>query len=656
MRFPQRDSFRGPGAYDVRRESARVENLPKRDGFRDPRVDYGVRLENGRVENLPQRDGFRGPRTDYDVRRENARVDNVPQRDGFRGFGADHDVRRDNARVENFPQNFQGDRRGLGSGERIPHNGAGRWKAMAGNGIGVDSPGQWGRGRSPHPGPMRQEPLPRFRAVEQGRSLDSFHRQNGPPEWVTFKRPDEMRNGEQVEHYRRKENGWSAPFGSERHGGQGSRSEYRPTFQAHQPGDAQSKSVGFGDDNGLKVTTNGSVEDSISKGEVSEEQGVLAEQLKDALMLKDGSSEKKSRRYKDLRSDSFRGNHVSSQRTRIHRRETDCRFDIKIFASNFLSIYKSLIPAKEEKEKQKQLLLTLEKLVAKEWPSGQLHIYGSCANSFGFSNSDIDICLAIDGISMSKSEILLKLADILQADNLENVQALIHARVPIVKMMDPVTGISCDICINNLLAVVNTKLLRDYAQIDERLPQLAFIVKHWAKSRGVNETYRGTLSSYAYVLMCIHFLQLRIPAILPCLQEMEVTYDATVDDTRCAYFDRVEELKGFGAKNKENIAYLLWAFFHYWAYYYDYTDDVISVRTGRIISKRSKGWTKRILNDRHLICIEDPFETSHDLGRVVDKFTIRILREEFERAADVLQYDPNPTVTLFQPYVPPTHN
>lgn len=76
-------------------------------------------------------------------------------------------------------------------------------------------------------------------------------------------------------------------------------------------------------------------------------------------------------------------------------------------------------------------------------------------------------------------------------------QALTRARVPIIKLKDPATGISCDICINNVLAVVNTKLLRDYAQIDVRLPQLVFIVKHWAKSRGVNETYQGTLSSYA---------------------------------------------------------------------------------------------------------------------------------------------------------------
>jgi hypothetical protein len=35
---------------------------------------------------------------------------------------------------------------------------------------------------------------------------------------------------------------------------------------------------------------------------------------------------------------------------------------------------------------------------------------------------------------------------------------------------------------------------------------------------------------------------------------------------------------------------------------------------------------------------------------VVDRQTIKILREEFERAAAVLQYDNDPCVTLFEPY------
>ncbi|CAN6324214.1 unnamed protein product [Urochloa humidicola] len=387
------------------------------------------------------------------------------------------------------------------------------------------------------------------------------------------------------------------------------------------------------------------------------EEGSIIEQMTESLVI-DGNVEAKGvvlqktiTRSKDFRSDFSRGHHVSSQRIRFQRRNRPCRYDIDRFTPSFLSIFESLVPSQEEIAKQKHLLTSLSRIINKEWPNSKLYLYGSCANSFGFSNSDIDLCLSIDDMEMSKVDIILKLADILQAGNLQNIQPLTRARVPIVKLMDPETGLSCDICVNNLLAVVNTKLLRDYAQIDRRLRQLAFIVKHWAKSRRVNETYQGTLSSYAYVIMCIHLLQLR--RILPCLQEMEATYFVTVDENNCAYFDQVDKLNNYGAHSRDTVSRLLWAFFHYWAYEHDYTRDVISIRTGRIISKERKDWTRRVGNDRHLICIEDPFEISHDLGRVVDKFTIKILREEFERAANILQFDPNPSVTLFERYVPP---
>ncbi|KAI4354938.1 hypothetical protein L6164_003760 [Bauhinia variegata] len=397
--------------------------------------------------------------------------------------------------------------------------------------------------------------------------------------------------------------------------------------------------------------------DIPDRGAGDSELDELGEQFVDSLLIEVGpvdktsSKQRRNSREKDVRSDS-RGQQLLSLRARMYRRQIICRSDIDSLNAPFLAIFESLIPPEEEKAKQKQLITLLERLVSKEWPEARLYLYGSCGNSFGVSKSDIDVCLAIEETDMDKSEILLKLADVLQSDNLQNVQALTRARVPIVKLKDPVTGISCDICINNVLAVVNTKLLRDYAQIDARLRQLAFIIKHWAKSRGVNQTYQGTLSSYAYVLMCIHFFQHRRPAILPCLQEMETTYSVTVDDIECAYFDQVEKLRDFGCYNKENIAQLVWGFFNYWAYCHDYANAVISVRTGSIISKRDKDWTRRIGNDRHLICIEDPFETRHDLGRVVDKYSIKVLREEFERAADIMQNDPNPCVKLFEPYIP----
>lgn len=66
------------------------------------------------------------------------------------------------------------------------------------------------------------------------------------------------------------------------------------------------------------------------------------------------------------------------------------------------------------------------------------------------------------------------------------------------------------------------------------------------------------------------------------------------------------------------------AFFDYWAWRHDYNNGVVSVRLGRPISKADKDWTKRQGSERHLVCIEDPFELSHDLGRTIDKHSVQV--------------------------------
>ena len=82
------------------------------------------------------------------------------------------------------------------------------------------------------------------------------------------------------------------------------------------------------------------------------------------------------------------------------------------------------------------------------------------------------------------------------------------------------------------------------------------------------------------------------------------TWRRTVGQWDCNYFDKVDELKGFGSNNKESIAELVWAFFEYWAWRHDYNNGVISVRTGGFLPKSQKEWTRRVGNERHLVCIE----------------------------------------------------
>lgn len=109
-------------------------------------------------------------------------------------------------------------------------------------------------------------------------------------------------------------------------------------------------------------------------------------------------------------------------RGRARGKQAECRHDIGTFTPGLLALYESLKPSEDHKSKQKQLVDSLAKSVSKEWPNAQLHLYGSCANSFGTSHSDVDVCLEMEIGTESVAEVLLKLADVLRTDGFENVE------------------------------------------------------------------------------------------------------------------------------------------------------------------------------------------------------------------------------------------
>ena len=172
---------------------------------------------------------------------------------------------------------------------------------------------------------------------------------------------------------------------------------------------------------------------------------------------------------------------------------------------------------------------------------------------------------------------------------------------------------------------------------------MAFVVKHWAKRRQMNEPFNHTLSSYAWVLLVINFLQQRSPPILPCLQEYRRSdYNQNYkkeDDAEeelpwaegydCYFYPHADHLADYGKENKESLGELLFSFFEHYANHFDFNASVVSVRMGKYLTRREKGWPNE---DDHLFCIEDPFNLSHDLSRVLTNFTFYLTKKELQRA------------------------
>lgn len=72
-------------------------------------------------------------------------------------------------------------------------------------------------------------------------------------------------------------------------------------------------------------------------------------------------------------------------------------------------------------------------------------------------------------------------------EGMRNVTCVHAKSVPIVKLWDPELQLACDLNVNNHVAIKNTRMVKAYMEIDERVRVLAMIVKYWTKQRVLNE-------------------------------------------------------------------------------------------------------------------------------------------------------------------------
>jgi len=279
-----------------------------------------------------------------------------------------------------------------------------------------------------------------------------------------------------------------------------------------------------------------------------------------------------------------------------------------------------------------------------------VQMFGSSASGLHTCGADLDLCLIPPRpphINAAR-RMIESLGEELKRRGMLEVLPLPSARVPIVKFVDARSGLHCDICVNNELALHNTRLLRTYAHLDPRVRPLIAVVKYWASQRKINEPFKGTLSSYAYVMLVLNFLQTCSPPVLPCLQALgrREADERTADGYDVWFQDDPEKVRTlFRARaNESSLGALLAGFFTRYATEFDVDKHVVSVREARLMPREEKVWGSSLTSaarkgrkaDRHLFCIEDPFEVSHDLGRVMDSTSIVWVQDELARAHDLL--------------------
>uniref|UniRef100_A0A672PUV2 RNA uridylyltransferase n=1 Tax=Sinocyclocheilus grahami TaxID=75366 RepID=A0A672PUV2_SINGR len=302
--------------------------------------------------------------------------------------------------------------------------------------------------------------------------------------------------------------------------------------------------------------------------------------------------------------------------------------------------YCDFAPDDVEVNVREHILQDFENFLRCQVPGAKLVLFGSSKNGFGFKQSDLDICMTLEGQDTAEGldsmAVIESLTKALRKHHaLRNILPITSAKVPIVKFYHTKTGLEGDISLYNTLALHNTELLASYAAIDIRVKILCYVMKVFAKVCDIGDASRGSLSSYAYTLMVLYFLQQRSPPVIPVLQEMYVGEEkpvVLVDGWDVHFFKDLKNLHKYWPeykKNKESVGQLWFGLLQFYTEIFDFKETVICIRRKEPLTTFKKQWTSK-----HL-AIEDPFDLSHNLGAGLSRRMASFILKAFINARSV---------------------
>jgi non-canonical poly(A) RNA polymerase PAPD5/7 len=281
----------------------------------------------------------------------------------------------------------------------------------------------------------------------------------------------------------------------------------------------------------------------------------------------------------------------------------------------------------------------------------KVQVFGSQATGLFLPTSDIDLVIMMDKDETNGKEDkkrveeremqewdassgspLLRLAQTLRdewQDELTYLEVIENTRVPLVKFTHS-SGVSLDVCFDQETGPKAAVLMKTYMDAMPPLRPLAFVLKYFMESRGLNEPYSGGVGSYMLQLMIVSFLQHR---------------------ERDGY--------NFRRPSLYNLGCLLVEFFELYGLDFNYVTTGLSVRhDGFYFPKGSKDRKEHFWQPsrRFAMAIENPLEPTHDVGK--PSYRIQTVQRSFELAFKTLLAHLSepmvPAVSSLASILPPT--
>ncbi|KAJ5327775.1 hypothetical protein N7452_008165 [Penicillium brevicompactum] len=182
-----------------------------------------------------------------------------------------------------------------------------------------------------------------------------------------------------------------------------------------------------------------------------------------------------------------------------------------------LSFYNWAKPQEFENIVRRDLVERLNTAFKNRYPGVEIHAFGSFASGLYLPTADIDLVLLSNSFRRTgvrtfgeRKGQIYAFSGFLKGTNIavpNSIECIAHARVPILKFVDKLTGLRVDMSFDNNSGLIANETFQQWKTQFPAMPVILSVIKQFLLIRGLNEVPTGGLGGFSITCLVTSLLQ-----------------------------------------------------------------------------------------------------------------------------------------------------
>lgn len=292
--------------------------------------------------------------------------------------------------------------------------------------------------------------------------------------------------------------------------------------------------------------------------------------------------------------------------------------------NEIIDFYKYIKPTEETNGTRERCFAQIKQVLEHAIPNSFVGSFGSFATQLYLPNSDVDLVILHDQMSIPELMKLTKRALKAKPETFSNID-VVNAKVPLIKFTMKEANLEFDITFNESKGITNAQEVITALQVHPEIKYLVFIVKLALRQRHMNNTFQGGIGSYLLFLLTLAFLR--------------------------AYKKEQARDRRKRQPSEVTLSEYLVEFLNFWGKFPFHTQEIVIADGGRIQSKRRPSDTLTVYSP---ITNEDIGHAAFRFRSIFSMFKNRasfLCNYAYKENESILKYLLNPSCRDFATYL-----